>query len=112
MDVVAVFLQEPAGITAGDAVLFQVIGDVVDLFLFIEGFRNDGQFLRADAFDFQERCGSFSSTAMVSLPKAATTRWARAGPMPLTAPLPRKRSMPSTDSGMMRLQPSAANWRP
>ena len=54
VDVVAVFLQEPAGITAGDAVLFQVIGDVVDLFFFIEGFRNDSQLLRADAFDFQE----------------------------------------------------------
>lgn len=51
--IVAVLLQEPAGITSGDAVLFQIVGDVVDLFFFVEGFRNDGQFFRADAFDFK-----------------------------------------------------------
>jgi len=54
VDVVTVFLQEPAGVAPGDAMLFQVVGDVVDLFLFVEGLRNDGQFLRANAFDFQE----------------------------------------------------------
>ena len=36
VDVVTVFLQEPAGVAPGDAMLFQVVGDVVDLFLFVE----------------------------------------------------------------------------
>ena len=82
VDVVAVFLQEPAGITAGDAVLFQVIGDVVDLFFFIEGFRNDGQLLRPMPSTSRSRCGSFSNIFIVSLPKLRR----RGGPGPVPCP--------------------------
>ena len=46
------------------------------------------------------RSGDFPNISSVSLPKCSTIRDAIALPIPLTAPLAKKRSTPSADPGL------------
>jgi hypothetical protein len=56
--------------------------------------------LGADAIDrLQFRAARFSITARTSAPNRPTSFFARIGPMPLTKPLPRYRSIPSAVVG-------------